>query len=267
VTGTVESIPLIASSIMSKKLAEGIDALVLDVKVGKGAFMRTIEDARDLAGTMVRIGEGRGKRVRAVLTSMDVPLGRAAGNGVEVRESVDVLRGDGPGDTRALVLHLTACMLVLGGVEEEHGAALERCEKALDSGAALERLVKVVQLQGGDPRAIEDTGRLPLGEHVLDVRAGTGGYVSGLDAMAIGRATVALGAGRLRSEDDVDPGAGVIMHRKPGEAVEAGERLATLHASDASRLEPAAEHARAGYVIGAEAPAATSKLILEEVGS
>jgi thymidine phosphorylase len=158
-------------------------------------------------------------------------------------------------------------MLVLGGVEEEHGAALERCEEALDSGAALERLVKVVELQGGDPRAIEDTGRLPLGEHALDVRAGEGGYVAGLDAMAIGRATVALGAGRLRSEDDVDPGAGVIMHRKPGDAVEAGERLATLHASDASRLEPAAEHARAGYVVGAEPPAGGITLIMEEIGS
>ncbi len=267
VTGTVESIPLIASSIMSKKLAEGIDALVLDVKVGKGAFMKTLEDARDLAGTMVRIGEGRGKRVRAVLTSMDVPLGRAAGNGVEVRESVDVLRGGGPGDTRQIVLHLTACMLVLGGVEDDHGAALARCEKALDSGAALKRFIKVVELQGEDPRSIEEPERLPVGEHSLDVLADQGGYVTGIDAMAIGRATVALGAGRLRSEDDVDPGAGVIMHRKPGEAVGKGERLATLLASDASRLEPAARHAGGGYEIGPEPPAARAGLIMEEVGS
>ncbi|MBW2263287.1 MAG: thymidine phosphorylase, partial [Deltaproteobacteria bacterium] len=267
VTGTVESIPLIASSIMSKKLAEGIDALVLDVKVGRGAFMKTLEDARDLAGTMVRIGEGRGKRVRAVLTSMDVPLGRAAGNSVEVRESVDVLRGEGPEDTRRIVLHLTACMLVLGGVEGDHGEALSRCEKALDSGAALERLMKVVELQGGDPRALEEPERLPLGDHDLDVTAKKGGYVTGMDAMAIGRATVALGAGRLRSEDDVDPGAGVIMHRKPGEAVDAGERLATLHASDASRLEPAAAHVEGGYDIGPEPPAGKARLIMEEVGS
>jgi pyrimidine-nucleoside phosphorylase len=267
VTGTVESIPLIASSIMSKKLAEGIDALVLDIKVGKGAFMKTPTQARELARTMVRIGERRGKRTKAVLTSMDTPLGRAAGNAVEVRESVEVLRGEGPADTRQIVLHLTASMLVLGGVEKIHEAATRRCEQALASGKALERLLRVVELQGGDPRSLEDPARLPLGDHSLTVIAETGGYVNTLDALAIGRACVALGAGRLRSNETVDPGAGLFIHAKPGEQVSGGERLATLHTSDPARLEPAAGFVREGFGIGPEPQGGGQKLILEEMES
>ena len=160
VTGTVESIPLIASSIMSKKLAEGIDALVLDVKVGKGAFMGTLDDARELARTMVRIGTGRGKKVKALISAMDAPLGRTAGNAIEVVESVELLRGEGPGDLRSVVVHLTAWMLVLGGVESDHGEALARCERALDSGEAFERMLRVVELQGGDPDSLRDTSKI-----------------------------------------------------------------------------------------------------------
>jgi pyrimidine-nucleoside phosphorylase/thymidine phosphorylase len=267
VTGTVESIPLIASSIMSKKLAEGIDGLVLDVKVGRGAFMKTVEQARELAGTMVRIGEARGKRTRAVLTSMDHPLGRAAGNAVEVRESVEVLRGGGPGDTRELVVHLTAWMLVLGGAEDAHEEAALRCERALDSGEAFERLLKVTELQGGDPRALEDPSRLPLGGHSRPITAPTDGWVESVDAMAIGRACVTLGAGRMRSADGVDPGAGIFLHAKAGEKIAAGERLATLHASDGARIEPAAALAQEGFRIGPEPTSGEYRLIMEEIGS
>jgi pyrimidine-nucleoside phosphorylase/thymidine phosphorylase len=266
VTGTVESIPLIASSIMSKKLAEGIEGLVLDVKVGKGAFMKTVEDARELASTMVRIGEARGTRVKAVLSSMDGPLGRAAGNGVEVVESVDVLRGSGPGETRRIVLHLTAWMLVLGGIEQTHEAALERCSDAIASGAAFERLLRVTELQGGDPRALEDTSRLPLGKHSRVIEAGTSGHVQGVDAMAIGRACVLLGAGRMRSEDPVDYGAGVLLDVKRGDSVEAGDRLATLHASDVSRLDEAAAMALSGFAIGDTPPAGGATRVMEEIG-
>jgi pyrimidine-nucleoside phosphorylase len=267
VTGTVESIPLIASSIMSKKLAEGIDGLVLDVKVGGGAFMKTLDRARELARTMVRIGAGRGKTVRAVLTSMDAPLGRAAGNGVEVAESVDVLRGEGPADTTALVMHLSAWMLVIGGIEADHDAALERCRRAVSSGEALERLLMVTELQGGDPRALEDTSRLPLGAHSVTARAGGRGWVRTLDAMAIGRACVLLGAGRMRSDDAVDHGAGVILHAKAGDPVDAGDALATLHASDPSRLDGAMRMAASGYDIGPEPPAEVTNLVMEEISS
>jgi len=267
VTGTVESIPLIASSIMSKKLAEGIDGLVLDVKTGRGAFMRTIQDARTLGATMVRIGAARGKRVRAVVTSMDEPLGLAAGNGPEVRESVEVLRGEGPGDTRSIVLHLAAWMLVIGGIEADHGRALERCRRAIGSGEALERLRRVVELQGGDPRTIDDPSLLPLGRHAKPLLAAKGGFVQTVDALSMGRACVVLGAGRTRADDPVDAGAGVLFRARRGDAVRPGDALAVLHASDESRLDPAAAIAIEGFVLGPEPPGPGTSLIIEEIGS
>ncbi len=265
VTGTVESIPLIASSIMSKKLAEGIDALVLDVKVGDGAFMRTIDDARKLARTMVRIGSGQGKKVKAVITAMDEPLGRAAGNAPEVVESVETLRNGGPPDLRAIVIRLTSWMLVLGGVQPDLGSAGAACEQALASGAALARFLKVVEMQGGDPRAIEDTSLMPSGRHRREILAPSGGFVARVDAMSMGRACVMLGAGRLRSEDAVDPGAGMIFAVRRGDRVSSGDLLVTLMASDASRIGEAERIAREGFAISREPPSKAGPLIIEEV--
>jgi pyrimidine-nucleoside phosphorylase/thymidine phosphorylase len=265
VTATVESVPLIASSIMSKKLAEGIDALVLDVKVGRGAFMKSVGDARELARTMVRIGGNRGKRVAAVLTAMDRPLGRAAGNAVEVGESVELLRGGGPEDLRELVLVLGSWMLVLGGVEDDLRVARSRCAETLCSGAAFERLLHVAELQGGDPSALEDTSRLPLGAHRLELRADRAGVVTDVDALAVGRACVLLGAGRLSSEDSVDPGAGVVLSAVAGDSVDAGDLLATLTTSDPGRLETAARVLRGGFVVAAQEECEEAPLVLEVV--
>ncbi len=266
VTGTVESVPLIASSIMSKKLAEGIDGLVLDVKVGRGAFMKDASQARELARTMVRIGSGREKRVKAVLTAMDRPLGLTAGNAVEVEESVEVLKGGGPADLREVVLVLTSWMLVIGKLARTLNDARQCCERAIDSGAAFERLLKVASLQGADVRVLEDTSLLPAGAHRREIRAASDGFVTDVDAMAVGRACVLLGAGRLRSEDDVDLGAGVVFASRAGDQVRSGDLVATLRASDASRLGPAARMLEDGIALGPEPPAPPGPLVMEVIG-
>jgi pyrimidine-nucleoside phosphorylase/thymidine phosphorylase len=236
VTATVESIPLIAASIMSKKLAEGIDALVLDVKVGSGAFMKTAADARALARTLVAIGRGMGKRVSALLTDMSQPLGRAVGNALEVVETVELLRGAGPEDLRALTVELTAEMLLLGGVEAERPAARARVNRAIADGSGLAKLEEIVRAQGGDPRALSDPERLPRAARTYDVPAPAGGAVEAIDAQALGLAAVALGAGRARVEDRVDPAVGLVVRRRLGDPVAVGEPLCTVH--EGARSEP-----------------------------
>ena len=229
VTATVESIPLIAASIMSKKLAEGIDGLVLDVKVGSGAFMKRRADAEELARTLCGIGRSFGKRVSALLTAMDEPLGRAVGNALEVKEALQLLRGGGPEDLREVNEVLSAEMLVLGGVAETRDAARARVREAVSSGRAMEKLLEIAAAQGADVRALEDPSRLPRAEAVLEVHAPRGGFVQAIDAEAIGLAAMALGAGRARVEDRIDPAVGILVEKKVGDAVSPGEALCLLH--------------------------------------
>ncbi len=240
VTATVESIPLIASSIMSKKLAEGIDALVLDVKVGSGAFMKRVEDAERLARALAGIGRGMGKRVVALITGMDQPLGRAVGNALEVKEAVDLLHDEGPADLRQVTFELAAEMLLLAGRAETLGAAHAQVRAVVGDGRAFLKLCQIVEAQGGDPDSLADQALLPAGKGTLDVPAPVRGIVQAIDAEAIGLAAVALGAGRARIEDLVDHGVGLIVHRKIGDRVQAGEPLCTVHFGEKGREAPEA---------------------------
>ena len=236
VTGTVESIPLIASSIMSKKIAEGTQSLVLDVKVGNGAFMRDLDMARELAQTMVTLGAEHGVRTTALLTRMDTPLGRAVGNAVEVEESVATLRGDGPADLVEVTLALAAEMLQLAGLYSGQAAALAAATAALRDGRALERYRIMIAAQGGDPDA-----ELPRAAHTEVVTAPAPGWLRRLDARGVGVAAWRLGAGRARKEDPVSAAAGIICLAKPGERVERGQPLLELRADDESRFARARE--------------------------
>jgi pyrimidine-nucleoside phosphorylase len=240
VTATVECIPLICASILSKKLAEGIDALVLDVKFGAGAFMKTRDDARRLASALLAVGRAGGKRVTALLTAMEEPLGRAVGNAVEVAESIACLRGEGPADVMEVTLALGEEMLLLGGVAADTASARQRLETALTSGAALARFREIVAAQGGDPGVIDDPRRLPQARHVRPVPSPAAGTVLRVDAMGIALAALHLGAGRARASDPVDPAVGVTGLVKVGETLAAGSPLCLLHANDASRLDAAA---------------------------
>ncbi|MFM7207371.1 MAG: thymidine phosphorylase [Planctomycetaceae bacterium] len=229
-TATVESIPLITASILSKKLAEGIDALVLDVKTGDGAFMAKREDARALAESMTRIGRELGKPVQALITSMDAPLGRAVGNALEVWESVECLQGRGPDDLMEVSLELAAEMLLLGRVAMTREEAFEKCRRAIADGSALERFRKVVAAQGGDPRVCDDPrGVLPKAAVVETFRAGASGFVAGIRAWPVGQASMLLGAGRARVDSTIDPAAGIVFKQTVGAEVRAGDAIAEIH--------------------------------------
>lgn len=238
-TATVEAIPLIAASIMSKKLAEGLTGLVLDVKTGAGAFMTKLEDSLKLAKTMIALGERRGCPTVALLTDMDAPLGEACGNALEVEESVDCLRGKGPADLREVTLALSAEMLLVGGVSKDIAEARARVTRVLDSGEALERFRAIVAAQGGDARVVDDPkGVLPQAPVQAAVTATKAGIVQRVEPRVIGRAIIGLGGGRTTVDDDVDPSVGIVLHVKPGARVSAGQPLATVHAaSDAARKE------------------------------
>jgi pyrimidine-nucleoside phosphorylase len=229
VTGTVESIPLIASSIMSKKLAEGIDALVLDVKVGRGAFMKRLDQARLLARTLVSIGEGAGKKVRALLTRMDTPIGYAVGNALEVAEAIDVMKGEGPEDTTRLTVALGAEMLVLGGAADDIVEGERQMNAVLSDGRALQKFAAVIEAQGGDPRVTDDPGRLPVSREKTLIPALKDGVVRSIDPIKVAMAALEVGAGRRKKEDAVDPAAGVVLLVKPGDKVEIGDPVANLH--------------------------------------
>jgi pyrimidine-nucleoside phosphorylase/thymidine phosphorylase len=254
VTGTVESLPLIAASIMSKKMAEGIDALVLDVKTGDGAFMKAFDDSKALAETMVRIGQGMGKKVAALITGMDQPLGRAVGNALEVQEAVDTLQGHGPSDLESLSVELTAWMLVLAGVSSELDDARRRVSEALRSGAGLRLFQQVIELQGGDPRVCEDSSVLPRASETVDLRAEAPGFVSRLACREIGHAAMLLGAGRETTESRIDPAVGVTLHKKVGDEVRGGEALLTVHVNDRRRLDEAVARLKAAVAVSPEAP-------------
>lgn len=262
-TATVESIPLIASSIMSKKLAEDLDGLVLDVKVGSGAFLPDLARARELAGVMVDLGASAGVPVVAVLTAMDTPLGREVGNASEVREAIAVLRGAGPADVVEVTMALGVEMLLLGGVAADAADARRRLDGALSSGRALELFARVVEAQGGDPRVVEDDSLLPLDPEVDVVTADRSGFVVRADARRIGLAAMRLGAGRERKEDAVDPGAGITVLAKPGDLVEEGAPLAVLRGR--ARVEDASRLAAAAFDI-ADEPPALAPLVLERRG-
>jgi pyrimidine-nucleoside phosphorylase/thymidine phosphorylase len=267
VTATVESIPLIAASIMSKKLAEGIDALVLDVKVGRGAFMKTLPEARRLAQTLAAIGRGMGKRVTALLTAMEQPLGRAVGNALEVVESIELLRGGGPPDLRELTVALTAEMVLLAGLTPDLAAGRRAVEAAIADGRGLAKLREIVAAQGGDPAAIDDPTRLPRAARIVPVTAGAGGVVEAIDAEAVGLAAMALGAGRARVEDRIDPAVGVVLSVKVGERVEAGQPLCLVHRNAGGEPQDrVAERLRAAYRVG-PGPAPVTPLVLERLAA
>lgn len=253
VTGTVESIPLIASSIMSKKIAEGAGGLVLDVKVGSGAFMKNVDDARELATTMVGLGAAHGVRAVALLTDMSTPLGLAVGNAVEVAESVEVLAGGGPADVVELTLTLAREMLALAGIDDVDPA------DALADGRAMDKWRQMISAQGGDPVAV-----LPVAAENHVVTASSSGVVSSMDAYGIGVAAWRLGAGRARKEDSVSASAGVILHRRPGDEVVAGEPILELRADDAARIEPALSALESAIEIG-PAAASVRPLVLDRI--
>ncbi|MDG4802997.1 thymidine phosphorylase [Micromonospora sp. WMMD980] len=254
VTGTVEAIPLIASSIMSKKIAEGTGALVLDVKVGSGAFMKNVDDARELARTMVELGGSHGVRTVALLTDMSTPLGLAVGNAVEVTESVEVLAGGGPADVVELTLALAREMLDAAGLPDADPAAALRDGRAMDSWRAM------IRAQGGDPDA-----PMPTANEVELVTATEDGWVAEVDAYAIGVAAWRLGAGRARKEDPVSVPAGVVLHKRPGDAVRVGDPLFELRAEHAERIPAALAQAREAIRVAPAAPT-TTPLVIERIG-
>ena len=263
-TGTVPSLPLIASSIMSKKLAEGIDGLVLDVKTGSGAFMKDEPSARALAETMVGIGSAHGTRVIATLTGMDQPLGREVGNANEIAESLDVLAGGGPEDVVELTYSLGADMLVLGGIETDQATARTRLEAAVASGAAMEKFQEVIVAQDGNPNVADDRSLLAVAPHRFELTAPESGVVRRCDARDIGVAGVRLGAGRERKEDDVDHGVSISIEAKVGARVDRGDILAVVAYSDEDRLAGARPLLERAWEIGDEVP--EPQLIISHIG-
>jgi pyrimidine-nucleoside phosphorylase len=265
VTSTVESIPLIASSIMSKKLAEGIDALVLDVKFGSGAFMQEQPRARLLAETMIGIGRSFGCETAAFLTSMDQPLGRAVGNALEVIESIETLQGRGPADVVELTLVLGAEMLRLGGVARDEAQGRALLQQAIASGAGLRHFEQMIEAQGGDPGVISDTRRLPVARVQVPVPAARSGFVGPMATDEVGRAAMLLGAGRSKVEDVIDPAAGLMLHVRAGQRVKAGETLAVLHTNGAGLIGAARERLLAAIPIQ-DAPSPVGPLVAERLG-
>ena len=255
VTATVESLPLISASIMSKKMAEGIDALVLDVKCGGGAFLKSLDEARALAQTMIGIGKGMGKKVAALLTDMEQPLGRNVGNALEVAECIETLKGRGPSDLESLSVELAAWMVHLAGAAPGLDVARTRVRAALASGAGLERFRRVIELQGGEPRVCDDLSLLPQARETLVVRADRDGRVCRLAALPIGHAGMLLGAGRETVDGAVDPSVGFVFHKKVGDPVAAGEAIVTVHLGRASRREAALARLAEAITVAPEAPA------------
>ena len=260
VTATVDSLPLIISSIMSKKLAAGSHSIVLDVKIGSGAFMKTLDDGRKLAEGMVSIGKACGRNVTAVMTNMDIPLGHYIGNALEVMEAVQVLRGKGCADLRAVCVELASNMLMLCNGWDE-AAARARVEDAIASGAAFETMKKWIAAQGGDARALEDFSLLPQASVVYEVKAPRSGYIRAMDTQKVGEASAVLGAGRQKKEDVIDYAAGIVLSKKTGDYVEAGETLATLYTNQAQTLAGSETLLLDALRWGEEAPA-QEKLIL-----
>jgi pyrimidine-nucleoside phosphorylase len=266
VTGTVESPYLICASIMSKKLAEGIDALVLDVKTGSGAFMKSEKDAAFLAELMVETGERMGKRTVALITDMDQPLGNMIGNALEVIEVVDILRGGGPQDLRDLCLELAGWMLYLSEVSKTVAEGKQESAKLLASGKALDRFRQMVELQGGDPRVVDDPKGLPQARGSRQILCARNGFLASLQCEQIGTACVILGGGRERKEDSVDPAVGIVLHKKVGGCVSAGEALATIYYNSEARVARAQQLLEESCQVGDAPPTETRPLIHQVIG-
>ncbi len=254
VTGTVESPYLICASIMSKKLAEGIDALVFDVKTGSGAFMKSEKDAAFLAELMVETGERMGKQVVALITDMDQPLGNMIGNALEVVEVMEVLRDEGPEDLRELCLELSGWMLHLGGVSKTVAEGKQESAKLISSGKALEKFRRMVELQGGDARVIDEAKRLPQAKHTMQVTGANAGCLAAMQCEQIGTACVILGGGRERKEDSIDPSVGIVLHKKVGDHVASGEPIATIHYNSEAQAARARQLIETSCLIADEVP-------------
>ena len=264
VTATVECIPLIVASILSKKLAEGIDGLVLDVKVGSGAFMKDLKSARALAHALVRVGSGAGKRVVALLTEMEAPIGCTIGNALETREAIEILNDAGPADTRELTLTLGAEMLLLGRVDRTLPRARARLERALADGSALDCFVRMVKAHGGDTRAVEQPQRLPSAKAKVNVLAPKAGYVDSCDAYALGLCAVALGAGRTRADQAVDPSAGIELLAQCGERVSRDQPIAVIHARSRRLAESEQARVQGAFHFSASRPR-VRPIVLERI--
>ena len=250
VTATVACRPLMAASIMSKKIAEGASGLVLDVKTGSGAFLKAEEDARELAQIMMSIARGMNRQCIVLITDMNQPLGRAVGNSIELIEAFETLKGRGPEDFNTLCRELSAEMFILGGATADVKKGRDLYDEMIESGAAVEKMRAIIRAQGGDSRVIDDYGLLPRATQHQDVFASQAGYVQAIDTEAIGHASMLLGAGRAKLETTIDLGVGLTVHAKIGDEVEQDTSLVTIHLSDLARAEEAAENIRAAYTIG-----------------
>jgi pyrimidine-nucleoside phosphorylase len=252
-TATVESIPLIAASIMSKKLAEGLTGLVLDVKRGSGSFLQTLDRGVELARTMIELGAAHGCPVVALITAMDRPLGRACGNALEMEEAIHALKGEGPPDLMELTYALAAEMMMLGGMADDRATARDTLEGAIASGAAAEKFKEIIEAQGGNPAVVDDPALLPQAEAIELFRASRRGFIAQIEPRAVGRGIIALGGGRTTMEDAIDPGVGFVITAKPGDWVEAGEPIASVFARDEAGLRAGASALREAIRIGDEA--------------
>ncbi|MBL8864530.1 MAG: thymidine phosphorylase [Planctomycetia bacterium] len=264
VTGTVECIPLITASILSKKLAEGIDSLVMDVKCGRGAFMKSRDDARNLAEGIVRVARLNGLRCEALVTAMNRPLGRAVGNALEGIESLETLKGNGPADLTELSLALSARMVRLAGLVESDEQSRAKVRDALDSGRGLEYFRRMVEQQDGDPHVIDDYARLPTAPKTHELKADRDGFVADLDAESLGFAGMLLGGGRRKATDRIDPAVGFVVRAKPGDAVRAGDTVLVIHYRDDSGLSEVLERLQTSYTLTEDRPS-DSNLVLEQI--
>ncbi len=265
VTGTVDNMSLIASSIMSKKLAAGADAIVLDVKTGSGAFMKTLEDSRALARAMVDIGNGAGRKTVALITDMDQPLGNAVGNAIEVREAIDTLNGKGPKDFTDLVYALAVKMLILGEKAKTEDEALEKIKEAVSSGKALDKLAEFIKAQGGDPAQVYDPGLLKVSDKTTVLKAEESGYIDRITCDMVGVSCMMLGGGRASKEDNIDLSVGIRLLKKKGDEVKAGDDLAIIYYNDEKKLSSSVEELKKAYHISSEKPE-ESVLIKEMIG-
>lgn len=252
VTGTVESIPLIASSIMSKKIAAGTDTIVLDVETGTGAFMKTIEDAKKLAKAMVSIGTNLGRETVAVLTNMNQPLGRAVGNSIEVIEAIETLKDNGPEDVKEKAVALGSYIQVVTGKVKTAEEGRKKMLDALESGAALEKFKEMVAAQGGDPEVVDDYGLLPKAQYTMEIAASESGYISGINGQEVGMAVKIIGAGREKKDDTLDLSSGVYLEKKAGDYVDAGEKIAVLYGNDKRKMQEALERIQSAYSYSSE---------------
>lgn len=264
VTATVENISLIASSIMSKKLAAGADAIVLDVKTGSGAFMKNLDDAKALAKAMVTIGKGAGRDMFAFITDMDEPLGRAVGNALEVKEAIDTLKGKGPADFTELVLNLACRMVMLSGIETDEDKAMALLKENIANGKALDKLAEFVSAQGGDSRAVYDTDLLPKANNVYELKADKDGYITHINCEEVGIASLVLGGGRETLDSVIDLSVGIVLNKKCGDKVSAGDVLAYVHYNDDKKKEDAVKRLKDAYQIG-NSYNKTKKVIIDKI--